>query len=134
VGILHRTLTATTLPKAKASPQQNQSLSLSQIRAQASSHPSEGRRRDAHRLRRDKHGLVSKRRDTRDLLPTPSHLLSERVPDVRVRPRLDPDRLRLRFCRETRRVRVRLGFDAGALRDRLCRRDDGVRFRVGFRL
>ena len=101
---------------------------LSQIRAQTSSHPSEGRCRNTHRLRRDKDGLVSKRRDARDLLPTASHLLSERVPDVRVRARLDPDRLRLRFCSETRRVRVCLGFDAGALRDGFCRRDDGVCF------
>jgi hypothetical protein len=119
-----------TLPKG---PTEN-SFSFSQICTHPSGHPSDGRRRDAHRLCWDKDSLVPERRDARDLLPPPTHLLSERVPNIRVRACFDPDRFRFRLCAETRGVRLRLGFDAGALRGGLGCRGDGVRFCVGLRL
>jgi hypothetical protein len=56
--------------------------------AHTSDYPSKCRRRDAHRLGRDKGSLVPERRDARDLLPLSTHLLNEHVPDIRIRARL----------------------------------------------
>ena len=106
------------------------SLILNQVHADAGGHTGKHGRRDAHRLRRYEHSLVPKRRDARDLLPTAAHLLRERVCDLRVRARLDANRLCLRLSREPRRVGGRLRFEPRALRDGFRRRDGRVRICV----
>ena len=107
---------------------------LSQIRANTSRHPGDGRRRDAHSLGGHKDGLVPKRRHAHDLQPLSGHLLRKRIVDLPVRICLDADRLCFCLCCETCRVRTRRGFDAGALGRGLGSRDDGICFCVGLGL
>jgi hypothetical protein len=96
---------------------------LRHVNPDTSRHPGKHRRRDTHRLCRYEDSLVPERTDARNFLPATAHLLRERVHNLRVRTRLDADRLCLCLRLNPRRVSLCLRLEPRAFRDGLRCRD-----------